>query len=75
MEITEPVNKNDILRPRLSKLEVMIITGCIEHFIKGLNGAKLDHDQQKSLKLIKRLHRRFKHLSEGSNFMRPRAAK
>lgn len=73
MVATEPLNKNDILRPRLSKLEVEVITACIEHFINAFNGSKLDRDSQQSLKRIKRLHKRFEYLSEGNKFLRPRS--
>jgi len=69
----EPLNKNDVLRPRLSRLEVEIITACTEHFINAFNGSKLDRDSQQSLKRIKRLHERFKHLESGNKFLRVRA--
>lgn len=66
--VTEPLKEEDMIRPRLSKLEVQVIASSLTLLMNRLNGT----EDKKSLEWIKRLSERFEHIQNGSKFLRPR---
>jgi len=67
----EPLDKNKILRPRLSVKEAGVITVILEDFVKRHEALKDD----KVVVLIRQLQRRFERLEQGNGFLRPRRGK
>jgi hypothetical protein len=70
---TEPIDKKnkDILRPRLSRLEVQVISSSLTLLTNRLNGTK----DEKTSAWVEGLNKRFQRLAEGSKFLRPRRKK
>ena len=72
----EPIKKRNFIRPRLSMTEVEAITLSLGYAIRRLEDSNSDDSNgTKAVEWVKRLHKRFEHLNNGSEFLRPRGNK
>ena len=72
----EPIKKRNFIRPRLSMTEVETIMLSLGYAIRHLEDSNSDDpNEKKMVEWIKRLHIRFEHLKDGSEFLRPRGNK
>ena len=72
----EPIKKRNFIRPRLSTTEIEVILLSLGYAIKRLEDSNSDDPKEvKMVEWVKRLHKRFEHLNNGSEFLRPRGNK
>jgi len=72
----EPIKKRNFIRPRLSMTEIEAIMLSLGYAIRRLEDSNSDDPKEREIvEWVKRLHKRFEHLNNGSEFLRPRGNK